>query len=68
MTTRTKLTAGLSKPHKNVPAVKAYGSNWKNARSISTSQDGHKPSVGKGLPNTYFGNSKACGSTDKGQH
>lgn len=68
MTTRTKLTQGLDKPHKNVPAVPGIGSKFRNARSINTSQDGHNPNVGKGLPNTYFGNSKACKSTDKGQH
>ena len=67
MSRRTTTTKGLDKPHKSVAAVPGIGSGMKNARTINTEQGGHKPSAGKGLPSTYFGNSKACGSTDRGQ-
>lgn len=66
MTTRTANTKGLDKPHKGVAAVPGIGSGYKNARSINTEQGGKK-SAGHGLPSTYYGNSKACGSTDKGK-
>ncbi len=68
MSRRTTTTKGLSKPHKGVAPVRGIGSGLKNARTINTEQGGHNPKVGTGLPSTYYGNSKACGSTDRGQH
>jgi len=67
MSRKTSTTAGLSKPHKSVAAVPGVGSAMGNTRSINTEQGGRKPSVGKGTPSTYFGNSRACG-TARGQY
>jgi len=68
MTTRTANTKGLARPSRGQSAKPGIGSGLTNARSINTEQGGHNPNVGRGgLPNSYFGNSKACGSTDRGK-
>lgn len=59
MTTRTTNTKGYGKPHKMEKPKPGIGSTLSNARNIATSQDGHKPKVGSGVPSTYFGNSRS---------
>jgi hypothetical protein len=66
MTTRTTTTKGLAKPHKTEAAKPGIGSSMGNARSINTEQGGKK-NTGAGLPSTYYANSKACASTDRGK-
>ena len=66
MTTRTTTTRGLAKPHKGEAAKPGIGSTMGNARSINNEQGGKK-NAGAGLPNTYFGNSRASGSA-RGQY
>lgn len=61
MTTRTAHTKGLEKPHKHEAARPGIGASMSNAKTIATEKS-PKKSAGCGLPNTYFGNSKACGT------
>jgi hypothetical protein len=61
---KTNLTAGLSKPHKGQAAIKGIGGSMSNAKSINTERS-PKNSVGCGIAKTYFGNSRAIGSTDR---
>lgn len=50
---------------KGKPAKPGVGSGLQNARSIRTERPQNK-NIGKGgLPNTYYGNSKAC-NTERG--
>jgi len=44
---------------------RGIGGTLANARSIASSEKTQKKNIGKGLPSTYFGNSKAC-NTEKG--
>ena len=50
---------------KGKPAKPGVGSGLQNAKSIATERT-PKKSIGRGLPNTYFGNAKAC-NTERGK-
>lgn len=50
---------------KGKPAKPGIGSGLQNTRTIATEKTPVKK-IGSGLPNTYFGNSKACG-TERGK-
>lgn len=50
---------------KGKAAKPGVGSGLQNAKTIATERT-PKKSVGCGLPNTYFGNSKAC-NTESGK-
>lgn len=52
----------MAKGQKPKPGI---GGSMANARSIATERP-EKKNIGKGLPNTYFANSKAC-NTEKGK-
>ena len=50
---------------KGKPAVPGVGSKLQNAKTIATEKTGNKK-IGCGLPNTYFGNSRAI-DTERGR-
>jgi len=50
---------------KGKPAKPGIGSGLQEARSINTERT-PKKNIGAGLPNTYYGNSKAC-NTESGK-
>lgn len=65
MSIRTSTGKGLSKPHKAVAAKPGIGSGLQNSKSIDTQKPSAKK-IGGGLPNTYYGNSRDCG-TERGR-
>ncbi len=50
---------------KGKPAKPGVGSGLQNAKSIATERT-PKKSIGQGLPNTYYGNSRAI-DTERGR-
>jgi hypothetical protein len=68
MTTRTSTTKGLDRgPHKEMKAaVPGVGAKLENARSIATERTPKVKAGSGGLPSTYFGNARACG-TERGK-
>ena len=66
MTTRTVNTKGLERPHKHEAAKPGIGGSMSNAKSINTEKAPKVKAGSGGLPHTYFGNSKACG-TERGR-
>jgi hypothetical protein len=53
---------------KGSKAEQATGGRTANAKSISSTEKTPKVKAGSGgLPSSYFGNSRACGSTEKGK-
>jgi len=50
---------------KGKPAKPGVGSGLQETRSINTEKTPNKQ-IGHGLPNTYYGNSRAC-NTEKGK-
>lgn len=66
MNTRTATAKGLAKPHKAEAPVKAEGSSLSNARTIATERPANKNIGRGGLPSTYYGNSRACNTAERG--
>jgi hypothetical protein len=62
MTTRISYGKGISKPHKAEKPTPGVGSNLANAKSIDTQKPANKKIGSGGLPSTYYGNSRACGT------